>query len=93
METYIPDSPLVELSTQVSKAYDKARRMFSNVLTGGTHSIKLKYLPRLFKYMNIQPDQVFWEIGMGEPLLAFALSAASQGGQVVATDLGNKPQQ
>jgi hypothetical protein len=39
--------------------------------------------------IDVEEGDTFWELGCGEMKLAFALSAAANGGMVVGTELGN----
>ncbi len=69
------------------KAFDRAKHVFSDL------NIPKGYLPknvikRLLMYLRVQPGDTFWELGAGECILAYCLSAAADGGTVVATDIG-----
>jgi hypothetical protein len=56
-------------------------------LATGVHSLPLDVLLELVRLIDVRPNHVSWEIGCGELLVSFGLSAASHGGIVVATDL------
>jgi precorrin-6B methylase 2 len=56
-------------------------------LAKGVHCLPLDMVYELVRVIQIRPLDVSWEIGCGELLLACSLSAAADGGTVVATDL------
>jgi hypothetical protein len=64
------------------------RKVGAHGLTGGVHALPLNTTTELIQLLKIDREDVFWEIGCGEPYLAFCLSAAAGGSVVVATDLG-----
>jgi tRNA A58 N-methylase Trm61 len=56
-------------------------------LPGGVHPLPRDEIHLLIEHLNVKEGDSFWEIGVGVPFLAFALSAAANGGVVLATDL------
>jgi hypothetical protein len=89
----IPDHIYVPLTSdaeiQIEKAYDKADAVFRAAnLLGGTHKLPIEATLDLIQLIQINPGDICWEIGCGSLQLAFALSNSSNGGPVIATDLG-----
>ncbi len=86
-QVYHPLTPKVE--TEIEQAYDKASSVFRSAnLLGGTHKLPIEATLSLIQLIQVQPGDISWEIGCGSLQLAYALSNAAQGGQVVAMDLG-----
>jgi ubiquinone/menaquinone biosynthesis C-methylase UbiE len=81
-------SPLSVINTKlITEAYKRPNRMLNLNLSGGVHALSRKHTIELIGLIGVQPDDTCWELGCGEMNLAFALSAASLGGLVIATDL------
>jgi hypothetical protein len=75
--------------TRIDLAYNFVGKvLFPNGLDGGTHSLSRGNIKKLAIHLGIKKDDTFWEIGVGVPFLAFSLSAAAEGGTVIATDIG-----
>jgi tRNA A58 N-methylase Trm61 len=76
---------------RINLAYEFVdEKLFKNGIPGGVHSLSLDVIKVLAEHIGIQKGDTFWEIGAGEPFLSFSLSAAAEGGMVIATDVGNK---
>jgi hypothetical protein len=81
----LSDSRKAEILT----AYNKANVFFRMVhLEGGTHSLPTEAVLPLISAMQIKANDRSWEIGCGRLQLAYALSNAASGGEVIAVDLG-----
>lgn len=72
---------------RLSAAYSLVKRMLPNGITGGSHPVSFIAAKQLIKRMDVQKGNFCWEIGCGEPRLAFTLSAACLN-KVVCTDTG-----
>jgi hypothetical protein len=76
---------------RINLAYEFVKeKLFKNGLPGGVHSLSLDVIKDLAEHIGIQKGDTFWEIGAGEPYLSFSLSAAAEGGMVIATDVGKE---
>jgi hypothetical protein len=76
----------------ITAAYNRAKKLFGSMeLVTGVHSLPLDVVLELVRLIDMKPNEVSWEIGCGELLLAFGLSSATNGGVVVATDLCEIP--
>ncbi len=78
------------MEKRIQAAYEHvdSKLFYQVTMPGGTHYIKEVEVQTIAKHMRIMEGDNIWEIGMGKPFLAFSLSAASNGGKVVATDIG-----
>jgi hypothetical protein len=52
----------------------------------GSQPTPLSVISQLANRINVQDGDTYWDIGCGTPRMAFAMSAASNGGMVLATD-------
>jgi hypothetical protein len=71
---------------RIDKAMDHVTKMFPD-LPGGVHALPREEIHLLIAHLGVMDGDTFWEIGVGLPYLAFALSAAAKNGVVLATDL------
>lgn len=79
----------LDMCQRITHAYKYAsKKLYSTDIIGGVHPLPLNLVIELCEYIEIQPSDSFWEIGVGVPLLAFSLSAAAFDGVVLGTDLG-----
>jgi hypothetical protein len=58
----------------------------NNNLGTGSQSAPTHVITELAQRINVSQGDTYWDIGCGTPRMAFSLSAASNGGVVVATD-------
>jgi hypothetical protein len=81
------DIDAIQAATAISKCCSFSNKLFRNMY-GGTHPVSIDVIKKLIDQVGIVHNDVFLEIGCGEPRLAFALSSVSQGGLVISLDLG-----
>jgi hypothetical protein len=78
-----------EMFERIDVAYKYVReKLFSGGMPFGVHSLSLAVIKELIEHIGVKKCDTFWEIGCGEPFLSFSLSAAAEGGMVLATDVG-----
>lgn len=82
------EGELFDMRQRIAKAHDYAsRKLYSAGITGSVHALPFNIIIELCNQIVIKPFDSFWDIGVGEPLLAFSLSAAAVNGMVLGTEL------
>jgi hypothetical protein len=80
---------ITEMRAKLFTSYEFVTKHMTGIngdLGPGSEATPLCSAEKLALEIGIKTGDSFWEIGCGAPKLAFAFSAASNGGIVIATD-------
>jgi hypothetical protein len=79
-----PRSDWVEIINGVQKAMDESGFQ----LPGGSHATSNDAILHIAQLINLQEEDVVWDIGVGTPKMAFCFSLLTEY-PVIGTDIGN----